>query len=172
MSPQKHRLDGICSQGPGSHNILIYDRIEAFRECYCEAARRVLPSGQILLILTYFDTVDNVKFYLREAGVDVEYHAGTDSLFVIDSVQQFFGSEAATIIKFIELLNKKSRRMGGHGVTAIVDMDAFFHLDDGRNIESYESLIPRGATGRRSLACCAPTTRATLTGSTQVRVAG
>lgn len=152
----QHTLSEVCAKSAGTHNILVYDDIEAFRECYCEAAKHILPSSEILLILTYFDTIDRVKFYLREVGVDVDYYSSTDSLFIIDSVQQFFGSEAVTVIKFIELLNKRSRREGRQGVTAIVDMDVFFHLHDDSKISAYESLIsPTGNEARFSCLLCA-----------------
>lgn len=142
-------------EGESIHSILVYDEIEKFREFYCEAAKTTLQNDEVLMILTYFETADTVKYYLKEAGVDVEFYSRSDSLFVIDSVEQFFGSTVENTLRFIELLNKKARRQGRKGLAVIVDMDAFFHLK-GEGLERYERFVaPKSNSDKFTCMVCA-----------------
>ncbi|WP_337863168.1 MEDS domain-containing protein [Nitrososphaera sp.] len=145
-------LRQLCRERTGLHNLLVFDDIVVFREVYCEIAKAALPNNEILIIMTYFETPDQVKFYLREAGVNVDLYGKTGSLFVIDSVEQFFGTNPTDTLRFIELLNKKVRREGKKGVIAIIDMDAFFHLQDA-GLEKYELEVPSGTAGGDAFLC-------------------
>ena len=145
----------LCpEQGESIHSIFVYDEIEKFREFYCEAAKTTLQNDEVLMILTYFETADTVKYYLKEAGVDVEFYSRADSLFVIDSVAQFFGSTVENTLRFIELLNRKAKRHGRKGLAVVVDMDAFFHLK-GAGLERYERFIaPKSSSDKFTCMVC------------------
>lgn len=149
-------LKRLCNhEETGLHYMLLYDDIDLLRQVYCTAAKNVLENNGVLLILSYFETPPKVNYYLDSFGVDVEFYHRTDSLFIVDSVEQFFNSSAEDVVRFIELINKKAIRQGKSGVTAIIDMDALFHFDIKGQSERFESLIgPRdNQTKFRCLLC-------------------
>jgi hypothetical protein len=150
------RMRQLCPEhGEGIHSAVMFDEIGKFREFYCEAAKTTLQNDEVLMILTYFETADTVKYYLREAGVDVDLYGRADSLFVIDSVEQFFGSTVENTLRFIELLNKKARRQGRKGLAVIVDMDAFFHLKEEGLVRYERSILPKDNQDKFTCMVCA-----------------
>lgn len=146
----------LCpEQGESIHSVVMFDEIGKFREFYCEAAKTTLQNDEALMILTYFETADTVKYYLREAGVDVDLYERADSLFVIDSVEQLFGSTVENTLRFVELLNKKARRQGRKGLAIIADMDAFFHLKEEGLARYEQSIHPKDNHDKFTCMICA-----------------
>ena len=150
-------LNHLCPKGEnGYHYMMIYDEIDLLREVYTGLAKIILENNGVLLIFTYFETPAKVLFFLKEAGIDVEYHEKGENLFVIDSVAQFFNSSAEDVMRFIELLNKKTLRQGKNGVTAIIDMDALFHFSLQEEFERFESQAgPEGNDSKFRCLLCA-----------------
>jgi hypothetical protein len=146
-------LKGLCPENEaGFHYMMIYDEIDLLREVYCEMSKSILNSNGVILILTYFENPRTVEFYLKNMGIDVEQYRRAESLFIIDSVQQFFNSSAEDVVRFVELLNKRAIRQGKNGVTAIIDMDALFHFNRKEEFKKFESII--GQTGNESKFRC------------------
>ncbi|MEW5841397.1 MEDS domain-containing protein [Nitrososphaera sp.] len=166
-------MKSMCSRADGPHILLVYEDIESFREAYCNAAKAALPDDQILLILTYYETPETVKFYLAEAGIDVDRYARTESLFVIDSAQQFFNGSIEYALRFIELLHRKARHRGRKGVAVVAAMDAFFYLGDRDLAERFEEMVlPAGNPGKFTCLLCAyhRDTWGALSGPAQKRI--
>jgi hypothetical protein len=138
----------------GEHNILVYEDVASFRQIYSNHARKRLEEeNEIVLLLPYFEGVDSVRFYLQEAGVDVEQRSRDGSLVIVDSVEQFFG-EGKDFLYFLSILEKKAKEKGKKGISVIADMDAFYQVfDEGRLIKYETSIKPRTDIKYSSLLC-------------------
>jgi hypothetical protein len=137
----------------GEHNILVYEDTAAFRQIYSNYARKRLDSNEIVLLLPYFESVDSVKFYLQEAGIDVDQCSRDGSLAIVDSVDQFFG-EGKDFLYFLSILEKKAKEKGKEGISVIADMDAFYQVYDEERLIKYETSIkPRTEAKYSSLLC-------------------
>lgn len=137
----------------GEHNILVYDDIASFRQIYSNHAKKRLEDNEIVLLLPYFESVDSVKFYLQEAGVDAEQHSRDGSVVIVDSVEQFFG-EGKDFHYFLGILEKKAKENGKKGISVIADMNAFYQIYDESRLIKYETSIqPKTDTKYSSLLC-------------------
>jgi DcmR-like sensory protein len=137
----------------GEHNILVYDDIASFRQIYSNHAKKRLEGNEIVLLLPYFESVDSVKFYLQEAGVDVEQLSRDGSLVIVDSVEQFFG-EGKDFLYFLGILEKKAKENGKEGISVIADMNAFYQIYDESRLIKYETSIqPKTDAKYSSLLC-------------------
>jgi hypothetical protein len=56
----------------GSHTLLVYNDLEAFREIYTKYSRAVLPQKEIVVIGTQYESINDVKSNLRVSDIDVE----------------------------------------------------------------------------------------------------
>jgi hypothetical protein len=131
-------IDEILLHDVDVHLMLLYETTQEFSKAYCKITNAALKNNEIVLILTFFEAENAVLSNLRKAGVDVNYYIKTDSLFIIDSITQFFNSSCYDTIRFIQLLHKNAIRNGSKGITAIVDMNAYFlkeNLDELRRFE-------------------------------------
>lgn len=155
--PSSHNISTFLRQLAqiqfGEHNILVYEDITSFRQIYSNHARKRLEDNEIVMLLPYFENVDSVKFYLQEAGVDVEQRSRDGSLVIVDSVEQFFG-EGKDFLYFLSILEKKAKEKGKEGISVIADMDAFYQVYDENRLVKYETSIqPKTDTKYSSLLC-------------------
>lgn len=126
----------------GEHNILVYDSLNIFREVYSGYARnRLVHNNEIVIILTYLETVKSVEYYLKEAGIDAEKYAREGSLVIVDSVKQFFGSEV-DFLQYLKIVDRNAKAMGKGGISVIADMGAFDLLGKVEELLKYETSIP------------------------------
>lgn len=156
-SDQSHNISAFLKQLAqvqfGEHNILVYEDIAAFRQIYSNHVKKRLEYNEIVLLLPYFESVDSVKFYLQEAGVDVEQRGKDGSLVIVDSVDQFFG-EGKDFLYFLSILEKKAKEKGKEGISVIADMDAFYQVYDEDRLIKYETSIkPKTDAKYSSLLC-------------------
>lgn len=56
-------------------------------------------------MLSYYEPVKKVYIYLENAGIDVELHKRAHSLFIEDSIQQFFGT-GSDFYGFLKILDR------------------------------------------------------------------
>jgi hypothetical protein len=110
-------LDHLTHVEYGTHSILVYPNIETLRETYSRYAKSQLEdNNEIVLILPYYETANNVRKILSEGFVnniadsndsvvlaavngtknnsiiDVARHEKEGSLIIMDSVKGYFGS--------------------------------------------------------------------------------
>jgi hypothetical protein len=50
----------------GKHIILIYPNMDSFREIYSHYCKTALENNEIVLLLTYYETINNVRQTLNE----------------------------------------------------------------------------------------------------------
>ncbi len=151
--------------GDGENGIVIYPNLQTFRQIYTRYAKDQLAKEEdekinskgnkqskprIILIATFYETIDSVKHSLSAVSVDAQSLIDNGSLVIIDSFSSYY-PDIDGMKKLVAYLSDRARKEGSDGVTAIVDMGFFFLFGgDGRATEliNYEaSLAPKTEGG-------------------------
>ena len=165
--------DGISA---GENGILVYPNLQTFREIYMQYAKDHLEAREeeqkekednndysannnsrkeqllmprIILIATFYDTVNAVKHNLSAVGVDVQSHIDDGSLLIVDAFDGYYPNTDG-MKKLVATLSERARREGRIGVSVISNMGFFFLYDgDGTASEliSYETSLPSKIDG-------------------------
>lgn len=158
----------------GENAIIIYPNLQTFRQIYTEYVKdQLAKTGEeddddnstrneqlkprIILIATFYETIDSVKHNLNAVGVDVHRYIDNGSLVIVDAFSSYY-PDVSGMKKLVASLSQRARKEGRIGVTAIVDMGFFFLFGgDGRATEliNYEaSLSPKTEGGNvRGFSC-------------------
>jgi hypothetical protein len=161
----------------GENGIVIYPNLQTFRRIHTkfvkdklakeveeekEDANNSKGNGQskprIILIATFYETVDSLKHNLSAVGVkDIQSLIDNGSLVIVDAFSSYF-PDISGMKKLVASLSDRARKEGRVGVTAIVDMGFFFLFGgDGKATEliNYEaSLAPKTEGGNvRGFSC-------------------
>ena len=167
----------------GENGIVIYPNLETFREICTQyvkdqlvvrqkeeeeenknnyyqdniGLREQLHMPRIILIATFYDTVNAVKHSLSAVGVDVQSRIDDGSLLIVDAFNGYH-PDIDGVKKLVASLSKRAAREGRIGVCVIVNMGYFFlYGGDGKATEliNYEaSLAPKTDGGNvRGFSC-------------------
>ena len=158
----------------GENGIIIYPNLQTFRQIYTQYVKDQLAKtgeeedndnstrneqlkSRIILIATFYETIDSVKHNLNAVGVDVHRHIDNGLLVIVDAFSSYY-PDVSGMKKLVASLSQRARKEGRIGVTAIVDMGFFFLFGgDGRATEliNYEaSLAPKTEGGNvRGFSC-------------------
>ena len=158
----------------GENGIIIYPNLQTFRQIYTQYVKdQLAKTGEeedddnstrneqlkprIILIATFYETIDSVKHNLNAVGVDVHKYIDNSSLVIVDAFSSYY-PDVSGMKKLVASLSQRARKEGRIGVTAIVDMGFFFLFGgDGRATEliNYEaSLSPKTEGGNvRGFSC-------------------
>ena len=147
----------------GENGIVIYPNLQTFRQIYTKYAKQQLAKEddnnntrieqskpRIILIATFYETIDSVKHSLNAVGVGVQSLIDNGSLVIVDAFSSYY-PDIDGMKKLVASLSDRAKKEGRVGVTAIVDMGFFFLFGgDGRATEliNYEaSLAPKTEGG-------------------------
>jgi hypothetical protein len=148
----------------GENGIVIYPNLQTFREIYTRYVKDQLAKEEdeknnstrneqlkprIILIATFYETVNSVKHNLNAVGVDVHRHIDNSSLVIVDAFSSYY-PDVGGMKKLVASLSERARKEGRVGVTTIVDMGFFFLFGgDGRATEliNYEASLPPKTEG-------------------------
>jgi hypothetical protein len=148
----------------GENGIVIYPNLQTLREIYTQYVKDQLAKAgneddnstrneqlkpRIILIATFYETVNSVKHNLSAVGVDVQSHIYNGSLVIVDAFSSYY-PDINGMKKLVASLSQRARKEGRAGVTAIVDMGYFFLFGgDGRATEliNYEASLPPKTEG-------------------------
>ncbi len=102
---------------------------------------------RIILVATFYDTVNAVKHNLSAVGVDVQSHIDDGSLLIVDAFHSYY-PDVDGMKKLVTSLSERARKENRAGVSAIVNMGFFFLYGSGEGEASelinYEaSLLPK-----------------------------
>jgi hypothetical protein len=98
---------------------------------------------RIILIATFYDTVNAVKHNLSAVGVDVQSRIDDGSLLIVDAFNGYH-PDINGMEKLVISLSERAAREGRIGVSAIVNMGFFFlYGGDGEasNLINYEAAL-------------------------------
>jgi len=166
--------DGIEA---GENGILVYPNTQTFREICMQYAKDHLVAREeeqkenedndddysdnnnrrkeqllmprIILIATFYDTVNAVKHNLSAVGVDVQSHIDDGSLLIVDAYDGYYRNIDG-IKKLVASLSERARKEGRIGVSVISNMGFFFLYDgdgDASELISYETSLPSKTDG-------------------------
>ncbi|HEU0143821.1 MAG TPA: MEDS domain-containing protein [Nitrososphaera sp.] len=117
-----------------------------------------LLNPRIILVATFYDTVNAVKHNLSAVGVDVQSHIDDGSLLIVDAFNSYY-PDVDGMKKLVTSLSERARKENRAGVSAIVNMGFFFLYGSGEGEASelinYESsLLPKTDGGNvRGFSC-------------------
>ena len=102
---------------------------------------------RIILVATFYDTVNAVKHNLSAVGVDVQSHIDNGSLLIVDAFNSYY-PDVDGMKKLVASLSERARKENRAGVSAIVNTGFFFLYGSGEGEASklinYEaSLLPK-----------------------------
>jgi hypothetical protein len=166
--------DGIEA---GENGILVYPNTQTFREICMQYAKDQLVAREeqkenedknnddyhdnnnrrkeqllmprIILIATFYDTVNSVKHNLSAVGVDVQSHIDDGSLVIVDAYDGYY-PDVGGMKKLVASLSQRARKEGRIGVSVISNMGFFFLYDgdgDASELISYETSLPSKTDG-------------------------
>jgi hypothetical protein len=152
----------------GENGIVIYPNLQTFRQIYTQYVKDQLAKEKeeqeqknnnntrntqlkprIIIIATFYETIDSVKHSLSVVGVDVQRHIDNGSLVIVDAFSSYY-PDINGMKKLVASLSERARKEGRVGVSAIVDMGFFFLFGgDGRATEliNYETSLPPKTEG-------------------------
>lgn len=112
-----------------NHNLILFanrDNLKNICSKYCKTA--LDSSSEIVLILTYQESVKDWLIYLKNNGFCIEKYKNDGSLVVIESRKGFFGllNDFVGIMIMIRMLLGRANKLGKKGLTIISDMGVFF----------------------------------------------
>ncbi len=128
---------------PGSHNLLIYNDLKAFREIYTQYSRALLPQNEIVVISTQYEPINDIKNTLRLSGVNVERYLNQGTLFILDAQRGYHGAGTHGMWKFALSLLIRVKKEGRQGVTWIGDVGSFFGFEKIEQLMQYELSLPQ-----------------------------
>jgi cell division protein FtsB len=89
---------------------------------------------RIILIATFYDTVNAVKHNLSAVGVDVQSHIDHGSLLIVDAFDGYYPNTAG-MNKLVVTLSERARKEGRIGVSVISNMGFnCYHASDYENL--------------------------------------
>ena len=139
---------------PGSHNLLIYNDLKAFREIYGNCISSSLSKNEIIVIATQYEPIEEVKNTLRLAGVDVESHLNQGSLFILDAQKGYQGVDSKGMWKLAMSLLSRAKKEGRRGVTWFGDLGSFFSFEKIEELMQYELWCPQKYKDAMKTVCC------------------
>jgi 6-phosphogluconate dehydrogenase (decarboxylating) len=150
--------------GGGENGIVIYPNLQTFRQIYTKYVKDKLAregeeekeddnnskgngrlsKRRIILIATFYETVDSVKHSLSAVGVkNIQSLIDNGSLVIVDAFNSYF-PDISGMKKLVASLSDRARKEGRVGVTAMVDMGFFFLFggdDRATELVNYEASI-------------------------------
>lgn len=153
-------LEGLLADFQfGEHNALLYSSITALHQLLIEYCRFSLKSSnEILLILTSYDSIENLLKALRVIDSNLDSRQINGSLVIRDSAKVYFNlaDELVDIMIMIRMLLQRKRKLGKDGLTVMCDMGIFFHKKRIVDLVSHETRLSLGSSDFKEvrMICC------------------
>ena len=171
-------IDWLKKSPTGIHTLVTYPDLMMLRRIYIQYVKTQLEDrNEIVLILPYYETTDNVRLVLsgevdtyngnkfRYTRTDVHKYERDASLIIMDSLKGYFppGNSNSNntkdgnldFISYLGVLLKQAERQGKNGVTVLSDLASFHHLEYGsRKLVAYEQSLPKTFEGRNLKGFC------------------
>jgi MEDS: MEthanogen/methylotroph, DcmR Sensory domain len=129
-------VEQLATISSGDHIILIYPNTYSFRDIYSQYCKTALENNEIVLLLTYYETIGNVRQTLKEIGIDTEKYEKEKALMIVQDITRTYFGSADDFLFFIKIFDKQQEKRGKNGISVFVDMGVFFHhqQNDKKNI--------------------------------------
>lgn len=126
----------------GAHFLVVYHDLTTFREMYSHYVKAALKENEIVLILPFYETVNDARKILSEdsACIDVRKFEKEQSLLIIDSLKGYFGTHGG-LLSFVKKIVEFAQTSGRNGVSVIGDMGPFFYYGKIGGLLHYETTV-------------------------------
>jgi hypothetical protein len=128
----------------GAHFLVVYPDLVTFRETYSQYVKEAMKDNEIVIILPFYETVNDVRRIMSEdgLGISVRRYEKEQSLLIMDSLKAYFGLKSG-LIPFLSQTVEYAKKSGKDGVTVIGDMGPFFYSQNANsNLLQYEMTLP------------------------------
>ena len=126
----------------GHHYLILYSNIETMRKIYAGYIKRQMEEqpNSVVVVLSYYDTTENVRRVLNSRGILVKEHEKKGSIIILDIVKvidnPFF--EVPDIERLRELSKKLADQFEDKTVVVLADMSVFHHINKASQLLKYE----------------------------------
>ena len=120
-------LERLTMVTSGDHIILIYPDLYSFRDIYSHYCKPALENNEIVLLLTYYETIDSVRQTLKEIGINTEKYEKERALMIAHDITRTYFGSVEDFLFFIKILDKQQKERGKNGISLFADMGIFFH---------------------------------------------
>jgi hypothetical protein len=111
----------------GDHIVMVYPDLYSFREIYSRYCKTALENNEIVLLFTYYETIDCVRQTLKEFDIDTEKYEKERSLMIVQDITRTYFGSANDFLFFIKIFDKRQEKRGRNGISVFADMGVFFH---------------------------------------------
>ena len=126
----------------GHHCLVLYSNIATLRNIYSTYAKRQIEEqpDSILLLLSYYDTIDNVRNNLNQKGIRVKELERNGSIIILDIAKTIDNPyfEVPDVERLRELAKKLVNQFEDKTVIIIADMSVFHHIKRASQLLEYE----------------------------------
>jgi MEDS: MEthanogen/methylotroph, DcmR Sensory domain len=126
----------------GHHCLVLYSNIDSLRNIYSTYAKRQIEEcpDSVLLLLSYYDTTDNVRNNLSQKGIRVKELERNGSVIVLDIAKTIDNPyfEVPDVEWLRELAKKLVNQFEDKTVVIIADMSVFHHIKRASHLLEYE----------------------------------
>jgi MEDS: MEthanogen/methylotroph, DcmR Sensory domain len=124
-----------------SHYLIVYRDLTTLREMYSKYIQKEInENNETILINPFYETTDSVRQILSKNGVNVSKYEKEKGLVIIDSLQEYFGSQPDMLIK--RNLVNYAKQTGKNGISIIGDIGAYPHKSKHNDLVDYELSLP------------------------------
>lgn len=141
-------LSKLSQTEPGSHSIIVYPHSDIFREIYATYIKKELNDGHLVLMMPFYETVDNVRRFLKKVGVNVEQHLMNRSLIIIDGYEVLFleneinDQKPDNIVSLMRIMQSEVYKSQKKSATVILDMGCLLTNGEVDTLMKYEKSVP------------------------------
>jgi len=124
-----------------SHYLIVYPDLTTLREMYSKyIQKQINENNETILINPFYETTDSVRQILSKNGIDVSKYEKEKGLVIIDSLQEYFGSQPDMLFK--RNLVNYAKQTGKNGISIIGDIGAYPHKSKHNDLVDYELSLP------------------------------
>jgi hypothetical protein len=124
-----------------SHYLIVYPDLTTLREMYSKyIQKQINENNETILINPFYETTDSVRQILSKNGIDVSKYEKEKGLVIIDSLQEYFGSQSDMLFK--RNLVNYAKQTGKNGISIIGDIGAYPHKSKHNDLVDYELSLP------------------------------
>ena len=123
-------MDKIKQSNFGEHNLILNQDVATLNNIYLEYCKNAFETlNEMILILSYHESVSNLFHSFKNIGVDVEKYKLQGLLVIVEAKKGYFSltNELVDITIMIKMLLQRSNKLGKSGLTVFSDMGLFFH---------------------------------------------
>jgi hypothetical protein len=120
---------------------MIYPDLSTQRELYSGyIQKQIEENNEIILVNPFYETTDSARQILSKDGINVSKYEEENELVIIDSLQEYFGTQSDMFFK--RKLVNYAKQMGKNGLSVIGDVGAYTHESKYNDLVDYELSLP------------------------------